>query len=112
MARLSKIRIGMAVLDRTGAIVGTVKALELAEGIKPSPNLVLDGTQGPHKLGTTISEVARTNRPARKGHLLIETSEGKEIVESLESIHRVADTAVHLAVARRMDTSDGSLEGV
>ena len=40
MAGLSRIRIGMAVLDRTGALIGVVKALELAQGVKPSPDLV------------------------------------------------------------------------
>lgn len=113
MAALSRIRIGMAVLDRTGALIGVVKALELAEGVKPSPNLVLDGTQARRMLEAGVGDNAGTNTPSRKGHLLIETSDGNDILESLDSIHRVADTAVHLAVVRRIEkTGDGSLEGV
>lgn len=113
MAALSRIRIGMAVLDRTGALIGVVKALELAEGVKPSPNLVLDGTQARRMLAAGVRDSASTISPSHKGHLLVETSEGNNIVESLDSIQRVADTAVHLAVVRRIEeTGDGSLEGV
>lgn len=112
MAGLGRIRIGMTVLDRMGAIIGVVKALELAEGVKPPLSLVLGGTRDQRILEAGTREITRTNRPAFEGHLLIETKEGKEIVESLESIHRIADTAVHLAVVRQTDKpSDGLLEG-
>lgn len=87
--------------------------MELAEGIKPPPNLVLGGSQSQPMLEAGVREVARTNRPARRGYLLIETSEGKEIVESLDSVDRVTDTGIHLAVARQVDkTDEGSFEGV
>lgn len=112
MAALGKIRIGMTVLDRKGAIIGVVKALELAEGVKPPLNLVLGGTRDRVILEAGTREIKRTNRLRGEGHLLIETKEGKEIVESLESIHRIADTAVHLAVVGQTDEpSDGSFEG-
>lgn len=111
MARLSKIRIGMAVFDRTGAIVGVVKALELAEGVKPPPSLVLGETpeQDRRMLEKGTLEGLRTTKHASKGHLLIETSEGEDIVESLDSIDRVADTAVHLAVVRQINKASGGV---
>lgn len=112
MAGLGRIRIGMTVLDRMGAIIGVVKALELAEGVKPPMSLVLGETQNRPKLEACPRAITRTSRPAFEGHLLIETTEGKDIVESLESIHRIADTAVHLAVVRQTDKpSDGLFEG-
>lgn len=113
MAGLSRIRIGMAVLDRTGALIGVVKALELAEGVKPSPDLVLDGVQARRILAAGVRGNAGTHTPYFKGRLVIETNDGHDIAESLDSIHRVADTAVHLAVMRRVEESgEGSLEGV
>ena len=113
MAGLSRIRIGMAVLDRTGALIGVVKALELAQGVKPSPDLVLDGAQARRMLAAGVRCNDGTHTPSFKGRLVIETPDGDDVVESLDSIHRVADTAVHLAVVRRVEKSgEGSLEGV
>lgn len=112
MAGLGRIRIGMTVLDSMGAIVGVVKALELAEGVKPPLNLVFGGSRDRRIVEAATREIARTNRPVFEGHLLIETGDGKDIVASLKSIHRIADTAVHLAVVRQIDKSgDGSFEG-
>lgn len=103
MAGLGRIRIGMTVLDSMGAVIGVVKALELAEGVKPPLNVILGGNRDRRILEAGTGEIARTKRPVFEGHLLIETREGKDIVASLKSIHRIADTAVHLAVARQID---------
>ncbi|MHA7273307.1 hypothetical protein ACX80Z_07730 [Arthrobacter sp. TMT4-20] len=101
MTRLGNIRIGMTVLDRTGAIIGVVKALELPEGVKPSPNLTLDdGARSRQLLAAGATGARRTASPVRKGYLLIATEAEEDVVESLESI---AGTAVHLSVARRIE---------
>ncbi|MBP2215037.1 hypothetical protein [Arthrobacter sp. CAN_C5] len=105
MTRLSRIRIGMTVLDRTGAVIGVVKALELTEGVKPSTSLILDDGARSRQLLEAGANRSRRRAPSvRKGYLLISTDTEEDIVESLESIGRVADTAVHLSVARQTES--------
>lgn len=112
MAGLGRISIGMTVLDRFGTLVGVVKALQLDEGVKPATSLVLDGIQA-KRLLEAGARADSGGKVTHKGYLLIEACDGEEIVAPLDSISRVAATAVHLAVARRNSmTGNGSGENV